>query len=191
MTAWNAHHKIAKQPIFLSVLISGRHVKGILKPIRRRRGEATLEAGHTECAQRIFSFPKRTLWKRFSYTRFATKPYNRDDSYFGPKVNPWRCFLFFFVIRDYIKSQENWAPPRTMTPRPTNENATCHHVFDVVISSKACRVYISQNNGMPHNAGFCCVLTTSDFIYDAYCDDFGPMNFLSNVMIPVFSKWLM
>ncbi len=68
-----------------------------------------------------------------------------------------------------------------MTPRPTNENAMCHHVFDVEINSKACRIYISQNNGMPQDAGFCCALTTSNFIYDAYCDDFGPMNFLSIV----------
>jgi cell division cycle 14 len=63
-----------------------------------------------------------------------------------------------------------------------NENASrCQYVFDITVNAKACRVYLSQNNGMPHDAGFCCVLTTNNFTYDAYCDDFGPMNFLSIV----------
>ena len=61
----------------------------------------------------------------------------------------------------------------------SSEIPTCHHVFDIAINTKACRVYLSQNNGMPQDAGFCCVLTTDSFPYDAFCDDFGPMNFLS------------
>ena len=56
---------------------------------------------------------------------------------------------------------------------------TCHSVFDIIALKRRCRIFLSQDGQMPQEARFCSVLTTDDITYDAFCDDFGPMNLLS------------
>ena len=56
---------------------------------------------------------------------------------------------------------------------------SCHHVFNLILDSRRCRIYLSQGHEMPNYPGFCSVLTMDNIKYDSFCDDFGPMNLLS------------
>ena len=55
----------------------------------------------------------------------------------------------------------------------------CHYVFSIPTAAGSREVYLSQNKGMPQAIQSCCVFQPSEITYDAFCDDFGPMNFLS------------
>ena len=59
--------------------------------------------------------------------------------------------------------------------------STCLLVFELPLIKRKCRIYLSQNSAMPMGVGLCSVFETPDITYDAFCDDFGPMNFLSIV----------
>ena len=62
-----------------------------------------------------------------------------------------------------------------------SKNEICEHVFDVCKGDRLCQVHLSQNKGMPNDARYCTVLSADNVTYDALCNDFGPMNFLSIV----------
>jgi cell division cycle 14 len=64
---------------------------------------------------------------------------------------------------------------------PILKKQKCHCIFNVPLSKRACSVYLSQNNAVPNGVGLCSVFETPEITYDAFCDDFGPMNFTSIV----------
>ena len=63
--------------------------------------------------------------------------------------------------------------------RPRAGSAFCHRLIDLTNYLKA-QIFISQNGGIPENSAHK-TLEMNTFHYDAICDDFGPMNFISIV----------
>ena len=63
----------------------------------------------------------------------------------------------------------------------TAEDQLCHFVFVISAGDKSIRVYLSQDQGVPHDVASYSLFHTDYITYDAYCDDFGPMNFASLV----------
>jgi cell division cycle 14 len=58
----------------------------------------------------------------------------------------------------------------------------CHVVFGLESTGgHTCRVFISQNGAVPSSRDFRVLNTLESIRYDPFCDDFGPMNFLSIV----------
>ena len=55
---------------------------------------------------------------------------------------------------------------------------TCRLIFSCPADSKAVKVYLSQNNGVPQSNLFE-LFSPKRINYSALCDDFGPMNFAS------------
>ena len=53
--------------------------------------------------------------------------------------------------------------------------------FEICRGQKKCRVHLTQDNQVPKELGPASFLNMDNFAYDAFCDDFGPLNFLSIV----------
>ena len=67
------------------------------------------------------------------------------------------------------------------TPPPTKTSSVCHLVFRLPLPSNSCRVYLSRNNARPEGETSFSIFEVDHITNDAYCDDFGPMNFSSIV----------
>ena len=63
-----------------------------------------------------------------------------------------------------------------------SDKPSCHLIFSVRVKGDGfARVYLSQNGGIPSLSEFNFLDTLEKVHYDSFCDDFGPMNFLSLV----------
>ena len=64
--------------------------------------------------------------------------------------------------------------------KPTENAPLCKLVLDFMRESKAVKIYLSQNSGVPPSPRYS-VLQTKEIKYYSFCDDFGPMSFASVV----------